>query len=158
MKKSAVLLFGLASLVNIETSAYPIPASVTFTMGDIPQKFQTIYWEYGFTCHNSGGRSWRDLKERPTLAVECDGEVNLSNFYGVPDPVNDVNAMHRLFAAGDEDLIGRDMLNLVEPTKPLCSLDTVRGNSTVRLDFEPAVAKDDKFQFGYYVSCQVENK
>lgn len=158
MKRSAVLLFGLASLINIEASAYPSPASVSFNIGEIPQEFKTIYWEYGFKCNNFGGSSWIDLKKRTNLEIECKGEVNQSNFYGVADPDNNIYGMERLFAAGDEKLIGPGMLNLVEPTKPLCSLDTVRGNSTVSLEYEQAVSKADKLQFGYYVSCQVENQ
>ena len=156
MKKSALLLLGVVSLVNTAVSAYPIPASVTFKTGNIPSEYTSIRAEFGFTCGGSGGMSWMDLQNKPNLSLECKGEGYVTNFWGYSSE-NSQNT-HQLFSAGDETLIGPYMYNLIEPTKPLCSLDAVKGNSTVTLEYEPAFAKTDHSQHGYFLSCTVENQ
>ena len=156
MKKSALLLLGVVSLVNTAVSAYPIPASVTFKTGNIPPEYTSIRAEYGFTYNGSAGMSWFDLKEKPTITFEGNGEGYVTNFWGFSSEKSENT--HRLFSAGDELLIGPYMYNLIEPTKPLCSLDAVRSKSTVTLEYEPAFAKNDHSQHGYFLSCTVENQ
>ncbi len=153
--KKILSLFCFIVLSSNAFAAFNTPAVVTFKLINKPEHINQIHWSYSIWSGHGGGVSWKDIIANPVFSANFpDSHVTTEGFTGYGKKIS------RLYGYENKDKIDEDVKNgdYIQPSKPLCNLDSIHDNATVYLSFENVYFGNNTPSNDYYLSCEIVNE